>query len=217
MGVLPGGTGNGFARELRVPGELRAAVEVLCTSANVRAIDVARIVEVGNAAVDDAYFLQRAYIGIEPEEQTSREQKDKFGVFAYAVNMAVNTASRGPAALHEYRIEIDGETGATHGTKAYLVNSGMMGTGLRMTHTYAVDDGLLDCFIVDVHDLASLMAAAERFVGLNVSGAAKHFRQGRHVYVEADPDQAVWADGEYIGRTPLRVSVLPGGLRVVVP
>ena len=32
MGVLPGGTGNGFAREMNIPKTLRPAVELLCTS-----------------------------------------------------------------------------------------------------------------------------------------------------------------------------------------
>ena len=32
IGILPGGTGNGFAREMGVPGTLREATEVLCRS-----------------------------------------------------------------------------------------------------------------------------------------------------------------------------------------
>jgi diacylglycerol kinase (ATP) len=82
MGILPGGTGNGFAREMGVPTTLREAVEVLCTSSATRSIDVGRLRAVGQPKVDDRYFIQRLYIGIEPEEQTSREMKDRYGVFA---------------------------------------------------------------------------------------------------------------------------------------
>ena len=35
MGILPGGTGNGFAREIGIPKELDEAVELLCTSQHV--------------------------------------------------------------------------------------------------------------------------------------------------------------------------------------
>ena len=35
--------------------------------------------------------------------------------------------------------------------------------------------------------------------------------------MDVDPDQPIWADGEYIGRTPLKVDVLPAALRIVVP
>ncbi len=94
MGILPGGTGNGFAREMGVPATLREAAEVLCTSAKTRAVDVGRIRELGQATVEDRYFVQRLYVGVEPEEQTSREEKDKYGVFAYLVNAAGMRATR---------------------------------------------------------------------------------------------------------------------------
>ena len=214
MGVLPGGTGNGFAREVGVPGKLREAVELLCTSRNTRAIDVGHLVAVAHAQADDRYFIQRAYVGVEPEEQTSRALKDKYGVFAYAVNMA----QRSGAAKHfRYSVEIDGETGEIEGTKVYLINSGMMGTGLKITHTYSIDDGLLDCFVVDMDNLETVVAAAERFLAISGMGASRHFRQARAVRIVAEPDQPIWADGEYIGRTPLEVDVLPGELRIVVP
>ena len=88
-----------------MPGTLREATEVLCQSDRVRSIDVGRLVEVGSVDVPDRYFIQRLYVGVEPEEQTSREMKDRYGVFAYAVNMA----QRGPAKEVPYHAEVDGE------------------------------------------------------------------------------------------------------------
>ena len=212
MGVLPGGTGNGFARELGVPGKLRDAVVLLCTSRNTRAIDVGRL-SVSQAQADSRYFIQRVYVGVEPEEQTSREMKDKYGVFAYAVNMAHHG---GPSKHFRYSVELDGETAEIEGSKVYIINSGMMGTGLKITHTYSIDDGLLDCFVVDKDNLDTLKSATERFLALPAAGASKHFRQARVVNLDAEPDQPIWADGEYMGRTPIKVDVLPGALRIVV-
>ncbi len=146
MGILPGGTGNGFAREMGVPGTLREATTVLCTSSNTRAIDVGRLVDVAQAPVADRWFIQRLYIGVEPEQQTSRELKDKYGVFAYAVSLA-GRATGGNRS--RYVADLDGEHFEFEASTIYVVNSGMMGTGLKITHTYAVDDGLLDCFALD--------------------------------------------------------------------
>src|SRR4029077_18178017 len=159
IGILPGGTGNGFAREMGVPGTLREATEVLCQSDRLRSIDVGRLVEVGNVDVPDRYFIQRLYVGVEPEEQTSREMKDRYGVFAYAVNLA----HRGPAKDVSSRAVVDGEPSEFHASRVYVVNSGMMGTGLRITHEYSVDDGLLDAFAIDGHTRDTIVAAASRF------------------------------------------------------
>jgi diacylglycerol kinase (ATP) len=213
LGILPGGTGNGFAREMGVPNSLREALENICISSRTRAVDVGRLRELGQATVADRYFVQRLYVGVEPEEQTSRELKDRYGVFAYLVNATQHT--KDTTVVH-YRAELDGQSIEFDATKVYVVNSGMMGTGLRITHSYAVDDGLLDCFRIDQHDYATLAAAAIRFLDLPMSGLTKFHRQCRSIRIESDPDQPVWTDGEYVGRTPLAVDVMPGALSVVV-
>ncbi len=213
MGILPGGTGNGFAREMGVPGTLREATEALCTSARVRSIDVGRLIHVGEAKVPDRFFVQRLYVGVEPEEQTSRELKDRYGVFAYAVNLA----QRGPAKEVLYRAEVDGERSEFQASRVYVVNSGMMGTGLRITHGYAVDDGLLDAFAIDGHAHDTILAAASRFLDLHTASASRYVRQCRTLRLETTPDQPVWTDGEYIGRTPISIEVARGALSVVVP
>lgn len=214
MGILPGGTGNGFAREMGVPGKLRPAVEVLCTSTKTRSIDVGRLVSVAQPQAHDRYFIQRMYVGTEPEEQTSRAMKDKYGVFAYAVNMASHAKD---GKYFQYRADVDGETLEFGGIKIYIVNSGMMGTGLRITHAYAIDDGLLDCFVIDPHHRSTLVAATERFLSVGGAKAMLYYRQARAVTLAAEPDQPVWTDGEYVGRTPVTVDVVPQALTIVVP
>ena len=54
-----------------------------------------------------------------------------------------------------------------HASRVYVVNSGMMGTGLRITHDYAVDDGLLDAFAIDGRTRDTIVAAASRFLDLH--------------------------------------------------
>jgi YegS/Rv2252/BmrU family lipid kinase len=214
MGILPGGTGNGFAREVGVPRKLRDAVVLLCTSTRTRGIDVGRLRSVNRAQVDDHYFIQRLYIGIEPEEQTSRELKDRYGVFAYAVSVAGRVS--GPREF-QYRVDVDGEILEFEASKLYMVNSGMTGSGLKVTRGYAIDDGLLDCFVLDKATADTFIAAAARALDLHTAAARRYYRQARSVSVDVQPDQPIWADGEYIGRTPLSVDVLQGALTVVVP
>ena len=187
---------------------------MLCTSHNIRQIDVAQLSDLGEAHVDDNYYIQRLYIGIEPEEQTSRELKDKYGVFAYAVSMHERKKT---TKQHKYQVTIDGEAVEFEAFKMYVVNSGMTGTGLSITHTYAIDDGLLDAFVMNAEVRETMSAAVDRFLNLSTAAAKKYYRQCREITIDTDPDQPVWADGEYIGRTPVTIKVLPGALSVVIP
>ena len=78
MAILPGGTGNAMAFELKVPRDLRRAAEMICTSSNVRAVDLGK--------AGDEYFMLRLYSGVKEEQKTSREDKDKFGILAYPIS-----------------------------------------------------------------------------------------------------------------------------------
>ena len=209
MGVLPGGTGNGFATELGTPKQLRPAVELLCTGSNVRNIDVVQL--------GDSYFIQRLYVGIEPEEQTSREDKDKYGTFAYVVN-AYHRAREKKDKDVQYRITIDDQVIEMPAAKVYVVNAAKAGTGISVAGDFSSpDDGLVDVFVLDNKNLRTLAAAAERVINLRTDMAGQFIWRAKEVTIETDPDQPIWTDGEYTGRTPISMKVIPGLLRVVVP
>jgi YegS/Rv2252/BmrU family lipid kinase len=205
MGVLPGGTGNGFCTELGIPNQLRPAVELLCVNNHLRQIDIAQI--------GDDYFIQRLFTGIEPEAQTSRADKDKFGTFAY-VGSGIQQAKEQNNV--PYQLTIDGEIITEEGIKCYVVNSAMAGTGISIDRSFAIDDGLLDVFIIG-KNFEQLAAAGDRILHLRTKRAGLHVWRGREIMIEAATDQPIWTDGEYYGRTPVTVKVLPGGLNVVVP
>jgi len=210
MGVLPGGTGNGFATELGTPKELKPAVELLCTSAKLRPLDVVQM-------EDGSYFVQRLYVGIEPEEQTSREDKNKYGTFAYAINAYKQgkSASEKPVT---YRVTLDGKTSEFPAMKLYVINAAKAGTGISITGGYSKpDDGLVDVFVLDLHNLKTLSAATERMLNIRPAKDDNFIRRAKEVTIETIPDQPVWTDGEYVGRTPVTMEVVPGALKVVVP
>jgi YegS/Rv2252/BmrU family lipid kinase len=206
MAVLPGGTGNGFARELGIPKDLRPAVELICTGGRVRQIDVARI--------DDQYFIQRMYAGVEPEQQTSRQMKDRLGLLAYAIQVPRQLRQAPPT---RFRVTIDGQVIEEDGIKLYVVNSGMMGKGVRIAHEFSVDDGYLDVFVLGRNAL-SVMAAETRMLNMGATPLS-HLKcwRGKSITVEAEPAKTLWADGELHGKTPVTVTVVPGGLHVLAP
>lgn len=205
MGILPGGTGNGFAREIGIPKELSDAVELLCTSQNVRQVDAAR--------VGSDYFIQRLYAGIPPESQTSREQKERYGLLAYAITLPKQTLKATESA---YRLTVDGRTINVSGIKCYIVNSGRTGTGLSIDVDFSASDGILDVFVVSRKPL-SIMSAEARLLHLPTWDAGLYYWRGREITIEAQPEQAIWMDGEYQGSSPVTVQVVPGALAVVAP
>jgi len=205
MGILPGGTGNGFAREIGIPKELDEAVELLCTSQHVQQVDA--------ALVGNEYFIQRLYAGIPPESQTSRDLKERYGLLAYALTLPKQVVGATESA---YRLTIDGRTINVSGIKCYVVNSGRTGTGLSIDVDFSATDGILDVFVVSRKPL-SVMAAEARFLKLPTRSAGLYYWRGREITIEAEPEQAIWMDGEYHGSSPVTAQIVPGALAVVAP
>jgi len=207
MGILPGGTGNGFANEMGTPNKLRPALELLCTHHEVHHVDV---VQMG-----DGYFIQRLYVCIEPEEQTSRESKEKYGTFAYAIDSFHRVKTQKEI---NYKIIIDGEEYDEMAVKLYVVNAAKTGTGISVTGNISKnDDGIVDVFILDGKNLKSLAGAADRMLHIDSKNARDWMRHGSEIDIETEPDQPVWTDGEYTGRTPISLKVIPNALPVIVP
>ena len=163
MGILPGGTGNGFAREMGIPKTLREATEVLCTSTRTRAVDVGRL-QRHRPGGGRRPLLRPAHVR-RRRARGADEPRAQGQVRRVRVPRQRHPA-RGRDEVVGYRVGLDGDPVEFEASKVYVVNSGMMGTGLRITHSYAVDDGLFDCFLVDKRDLSTLTAAAVRFLNL---------------------------------------------------
>ncbi len=206
MAILPGGTGNAMAFELKIPRDLRKAVELICTSDRLQPVDLAK--------AGDAGFMLRLYSGVEEEQKTSREMKDKYGVLAYPVSTLQMTRNLNHA---YYKMKIDGELIEESGVSLMVLNAGSTG-GVNLEFAGGVDvsDGLLDIFMLDT-TLSTARAATARFLKLPTQGAGLHYWRGKEIVLEADPPQTLWIDGELLGTTPITITAIPAAISIVVP
>jgi len=115
--ILPGGTGNAMAHELKVPINLRQAAELIVNSPKRRAVDLARI--------GDQIFMLRAYTGLSADKAASREAKDRYGQLAY-VQAGLKFFLEVPE-VH-YRVTIDGEVIEGEALICFILNAGSNGS-----------------------------------------------------------------------------------------
>jgi len=208
MAILPGGTGNAMAFELKIPRGLKEAAELMCQSSQLRGVDIGRI--------EDQYFFLRAYTGLGDELGPSREMKDRYGLLAYPA-AALTELPHLQADL--YHLTIDGEEIEVEGLSCFVANVGTLG-GVNLPSPPVIDasDGMLDIFV------AGKSRRPLRTFGtyvLNVGDKAEagiqHWK-GREIKVRADPPQEVAVDGEPATfQTPVEIAVVPQAVQVVVP
>jgi YegS/Rv2252/BmrU family lipid kinase len=210
LAILPGGTANVLAAELRLPFNLTAACELACSADAPR-----KRLDIGE--VNGRPFLVAISIGFLARmvEYADRQAKARLGYWAYVLSGARSLVSASPATFH---IRVDGEPVKTSAITCVIGNIvGLGSSGLNLAPDVKPDDGELDIVTIRNVDLPSLVSVtASIFAQAGGDLGLPHWH-GREIELDADPPQSVQVDGEMIGMTPVRVSIRPGALSVVAP
>ena len=209
--VLPGGTGNGTAREFGLPLTLKAAASVLVDpETRVTSVDLGR--------VGERVFVLRAGIGaiVEIDRLASREIKDRVGGLAY---VSAGLEVLGRAESSSYRLTIDDEVVEQDAVACIIANGAGAGAFGVPGEDISMTDGALDVFLYG--DEALRAGLTNPFENPRPTQSrslpAPRVGSGRRIRVETETPQPTVADGEYAGDTPIDIEVLPGKLDVLLP
>jgi diacylglycerol kinase (ATP) len=204
LGIIPCGSGNDFARELGLPMDLAAAAAMAVEGAP-RAIDLGRIDPPGR------YFGCIASFGLDSyANRLANEYRGPLrgtALYVYALLRAL-VAYRTPWVT----------AGEFRGPAILLAaaNTPSYGGGMRIAPGADPADGLLDVVVVrDMSRLKLLWCFPEVFRGAHLGRPEVTVTRLPRLRVEADRPLEIFADGEFVGYTPVQVSVLPGGVKVV--
>jgi diacylglycerol kinase (ATP) len=216
LGVIPGGTGNLLAGNLRIPpSPVRAARALL--NARPRPIDLGRMERPGGFQ----YFAVACGAGYDARVMaaTLSQHKRRWGMAAYAATTLRLIASI-ESTLHV--ITIDGLRYEVHAAMVLVANCGeVIPRVVRLAPGITPTDGLLDVVVMRADNLWQSLHAVWALLrtGPATLGEATpvgHAR-GREIRVESEQVQPVQLDGEPGGETPFTASVVPGAIRIMVP
>jgi diacylglycerol kinase family enzyme len=99
---------------------------------------------------------------------------------------------------------------------AAFANTPLYGGGMKIAPRARMDDGLLDVCVVGAVDRLRLMRLLPTvYSGRHLEVPEVEYFQSGLVRVETEQPLDVYADGEYVCRTPVEVGVERGVLRVV--
>jgi diacylglycerol kinase (ATP) len=208
--ILAGGTGNAMAHELGVSLNLREAAQLIVSSSQRRAIDLARSGE--------RVYMLRAYTGVPADAGASREEKDKLGQLAYIRASLKIASSMKPV---RYFGKVDGQEFDTEALICFILNAGsiggVLGIELPTVGEVNISDGLLDLYAIEAETSQPFISLPKHLLRTDDSSFKIHHWQGSEITLEAIPPQDVWIDGEVGGETPFVTQVIPQALEIVVP
>ena len=206
LGILPFGTVNVFAKELGLPANLDAAWHVLETG-QLRTVDLG----CAEFAGQTRHFAQLAGVGFDARavRGTSLKLKAVIGPLSYVVaGLKLLRATHAPVAV------APGLAGA-----AVLIGNGQFyGGRVRLFPRARLDDGLLDVCVFEKFGAREIGRYLPRILwGTHPGMAGVHYFQTAEFTCRSTESTPLQLDGEDVGNAPVKFSVKPGALRVMVP
>lgn len=215
LGLVPGGTGNVLAGNLRLPRTAASAARALLRAER-RRIDLGVV----DQADGQHYFAVVAGTGFDAQlmADTGLQAKRRWKFGAYLAHAALALTSV-RSAVH--RVIVDGTSTDVRAAMLLVLNCGKLPPGfMKLRNIIHPDDGWLDVVALDADGaLQSASALLELLLGDGgKQGRRVWWSRGRSVRVELADGQPrpVQLDGEVTGTTPFEVRLLPGALSVLV-
>jgi diacylglycerol kinase (ATP) len=214
LGLVPGGTGNLLAGNLRLPRGAAAAARVILAG-RTAAIDLGTV----QRADGMHYFAVCGGTGFDARlmARTGAAEKRRWKMAAYVMRALV-TLPDVTSPLH--RVTVDGVAHELPAAMVLVANCGeLVPPFLRLRDNVAPDDGWLDVLVLRAEGALQSLGAFFELVRRPRNGARRlWFGRGRTVRVEVleGPPRPMQLDGEPAGDAPFEARLLPGALRVIV-
>jgi YegS/Rv2252/BmrU family lipid kinase len=213
LGVIPLGTINVFARELKLPLEPRKIWPILESGKESRIdLGLARFQNEGRS--EARYFIQLAGAGWDARavELVNWELKKKIGSVAYVV------AGLNALTLPRAQIEISNGSQKESGELIILGNGKLYGGNFPILHQGDLQDGLLDAVVFrKVNWLALPGHLWDWLTGKMYQPGGSIYLRGAEFSLTSETRAVLQLDGELAGQLPATLSVLPQKLRVLTP
>jgi diacylglycerol kinase (ATP) len=229
--VVPRGSGNDFARalNLRSVGDSLAAWRKFSSGAgNVRTIDLGLIQALDSedeAAGHGRYFCCVGGVGLDGEIARRANNLPRWlrghGGYALSLLPVVLQFAALPMKIlvpHAENADLLVERSAQPTVLATFANTPVYGGGMKIAPQAVIDDGLLDvCVVSDISKFKLFCLFPTVYFGRHLGMTEVQYFQAERLQLQTEMPLDVYADGEYVCRTPVEVRVAQQALRVIVP
>ena len=205
MAVIPTGSGNGLARHLGIPRDLRKAVERL-NQPSIREIDTVEL--------NGTTFLGVAGVGFDALIAKAFDAYGQRGFLSYVRLVLREMNSYKPG---NYRLWVDGKQVDTEAFVISVANSSQYGNGAQIAPMASISDGVLDISIVKPFPAVMRPEMVVRlFRGTLHRTKHVEYLNGTRVVIE-QPEAFAHMDGEPINSGKrLEFAINPLSLKVVI-
>ena len=213
IGIIPAGTGNSFIRDFDVTTPEEALDRII--AGRRRAVDLVEFECRREGMATRLYSLNIIGVGLIADIlKLTNEKLKPLGSFGYSLAVLIRLA-RGMDNTIEIRT--DGTSRTVRNSALVVSNSKFTGGKMKIAPSADTADGKADLVVFRGVNRREILAIFSRvFSGKHVSHPKVETVQAADMSIAGDRPLLVMADGELLGETPLRLTVLPAELTILV-
>jgi diacylglycerol kinase (ATP) len=211
LGIVPAGTGNVLALNLGIPPNIDKAIKIIKKGNTIRT-------DIG--IINERIFASLAGCGFDADviNKTTREKKKIFGALAYFWE-GFKYAFTSPHS--KFKLVIDGNKIIKIKAVAILIvnKANIFGEYLSIVPKNLHNDGKFTIVILsplNIWDYFKIVLGLLRNKHYEKSRKIKYF-QAEKIEITSYPKILAQADGDIIGKTPVKAEILKEAVRVFVP
>jgi YegS/Rv2252/BmrU family lipid kinase len=211
LAVAPGGTGNDWARSLRIGRDPQAIVASI-VGGRTSQLDVGVIDFPKAVPPRRRWFVNVAGAGYDAHVIARLPARIPSALAYFKGALSGLASYRSPV----FHVAADGESIDGRMLLALVANGRYCGNRMDVAPDARPDDGMFDVVLVDDVGLAKVLVKIAKLYRGTILGdpVVRHLRTAS-VRIDAEPRVAVEADGQVVGETPAEFSIRPRAIEVV--
>jgi YegS/Rv2252/BmrU family lipid kinase len=211
MAIIPAGTVNALARELKIPFDLGQALSLLGQQPAIAEIDALQ--------VGEQFFLLQVGVGVSSlsMRETERDNIRRFGRLAYFWPGIKHLLNFQP---QRFNLVVDGHRYRVRAAEVTVANaSSLRGSPLRWGPNIRLDDGQVEACIIKARTALDYLRLGYNLVLKQESRdpSIRYLPVKQEITIDVNHPLPVEGDGEIIGKTPVQIQVVPKAVRIIVP
>lgn len=211
VGIIPGGTCNDFARNLKMPATVDECLRIFCEG-RICDIDLLKVTADGKEQYIGNSIAAGVFVGV--SHSTSPEFKKVFGSFAYYISAVGELSDMKPFHI---TIENEEETVDTDALVFMVLNGTDVAGMKRMIADADLTDGRMNIMVVKDSGPLERAGAAINLLSHKPDKNILYLTADR-CKISVNKEMVVSVDGEAADMPlPYDIEVIPGGLKVLAP
>lgn len=206
LGIVPAGTGNDFARSLKIPLNIRDAIEILVHK-NVISVDLGRL--------NDTYFVNFCSVGLDAliVEEANKIKRYFPSTYSYIIGVI---KALGKFKSLKVELIIDNIRYNKEVMLIAVCNGAYYGGGMNIVPQAKVSDGQFDiCVVRKMSKLKLLFFFPTIFKGKHIKYDEVEIYRGKNIQIFFEENIHVNADGETVNNRSVKFEVVHNKIEVI--